>query len=512
MKGLFDISNIVNSEWNVMQAVLESLKLNEHIELSIFCQAELRKHPIVIEFEKQNTYSLISENNFADGYDFFISDAHKPDIFNSLPSVIAIAILHGLKPYYDGENADFNPSNYRYWEKYDYYVSWYDYLFTNNMINILKLTPNKMILYSNPFNEFLTLEVEQKFIVENAHNFNWAFIQEIKQRMKEQPLVTIITITFNLILNNREKTIRKCIESVNKQSYNNIEHIIIDGASSDGTLDLLCDYENKGWIKVFSEPDEGVYDAMNKGIEKANGEYIAFLNSDDSYCDFEAVEYIIKAFKKTDAIYVFGNANCIAEDGSCIPWVGNLQALPYAGNYCHQTLFVKTDIMRKLGGFNTSYKVSSDSDIMIRLFKEGYDYCAINKTYIEYNYGGLSGVSANQSQLDHAHSFFIHIGKDLGLTYGECTEVWQLHFLNSRPLVQQIRILENLGKSFSLEFPLVEIIRRNSTVQPHSQVFGLRYHLKEYLKRKFYIRSKVLRSKYRIYFLFKIIPFFIKKV
>ena len=91
---------------------------------------------------------------------------------------------------------------------------------------------------------------------------------------KTSPLVTVITITFNIKKAGREKFFRQCIESVHKQHYKNIEHIIIDGASKDGTASILDEYFKKGWIRYIRESDEGVYDAMNKGIAMAKGKYI----------------------------------------------------------------------------------------------------------------------------------------------------------------------------------------------------------------------------------------------
>ena len=102
-----------------------------------------------------------------------------------------------------------------------------------------------------------------------------------------KPLVTVVTITFNLIKAGREKTFRQSLESIHNQTYKNIEHIIIDGASQDGTIELLEEYAQKGWIKYYSESDTGIYNAFNKGIDRANGEYIVFVNSDDFYgCKF----------------------------------------------------------------------------------------------------------------------------------------------------------------------------------------------------------------------------------
>lgn len=110
----------------------------------------------------------------------------------------------------------------------------------------------------------------------------------------KQPLITIVTITYNLIKAGREQTFRQCVESVHNQTYKNIEHIIIDGASNDGSLDLIKEYEDKGWIKCYSEPDKGIFDAMNKGIRLAKGVYVNFLNTDDYFHDINGVENSVK--------------------------------------------------------------------------------------------------------------------------------------------------------------------------------------------------------------------------
>ncbi len=95
---------------------------------------------------------------------------------------------------------------------------------------------------------------------------------------EEHPKVTIVTITYNLIKAGRTDSFKQAVESVHRQNYDNIEHIIIDGASTDGSKELIEEYVKKKWVICFSEPDKGIYDAMNKGIQKASGEYIAFLN------------------------------------------------------------------------------------------------------------------------------------------------------------------------------------------------------------------------------------------
>ena len=123
--------------------------------------------------------------------------------------------------------------------------------------------------------------------------------------LESKPLVTIVTITFNLSKAGREKYFRQCLESVHNQTYENIEHIVVDGASVDGTAELIKEYADKGWIKYISEPDKGIYEAMNKGVKMADGKYITFLNSDDYYNEKTGVEISVKALEESGADFSY---------------------------------------------------------------------------------------------------------------------------------------------------------------------------------------------------------------
>lgn len=124
--------------------------------------------------------------------------------------------------------------------------------------------------------------------------------------MKSQPKVTIVTVVYNLIKADRRNYFIECLESVHKQTYSNIEHLVIDGASNDGTLEILKEYANMGWIKYISEPDTGIYNAMNKGILKAQGKYIVFLNSDDFFHNNKFVGANVKVLeKKSGRFFLF---------------------------------------------------------------------------------------------------------------------------------------------------------------------------------------------------------------
>ena len=189
--------------------------------------------------------------------------------------------------------------------------------------------------------------------------------------MKNQK-VTVVTITYNLLKAGREKTFRQCVESVHNQTYQNIEHIIIDGASNDGTLDMIKEYEEKGWIKCYSEPDKGIYDAMNKGIDKATGEYIAFLNSDDFWHDQRGVEESVKALVEKNADFSYAVCNYLGENdiplGKQSPVMGSFYVKMPAS---HQTMFTKRSKMLDLGKFDLQYKSAGDYDFVLRLILSG---------------------------------------------------------------------------------------------------------------------------------------------
>ncbi|MFN3916185.1 MAG: glycosyltransferase family 2 protein [Flavobacteriales bacterium] len=175
--------------------------------------------------------------------------------------------------------------------------------------------------------------------------------------------VSIITVCFNSIA-----TLEDTIHSVLGQSYSNIEYIIIDGASKDGTLGVLNRFADR--IKFVSEPDKGLYDAMNKGIAMATGDLIGILNADDIYQDEQVISNIVKSLNDSDAIYgdlVYVDFN----DTSKI--IRYWKSGVYKENVFkkgwmppHPTFFVKRKVYQKYGTFNISLRTSADYEIMLR--------------------------------------------------------------------------------------------------------------------------------------------------
>jgi putative glycosyltransferase len=183
-------------------------------------------------------------------------------------------------------------------------------------------------------------------------------------------VVSIITIAFN-----SAQTIRDTITSVLSQSYSNIEYIIIDGASNDATVQIVREYEPlfNGRLKWVSEPDEGLYDAMNKGVKMATGDVIGILNSDDLLYDSNVLRDIALAFdENTDAL--FGNLYFVkSDDVHCIvrAWKGSTYSSFKKGWHpAHPTFYVRREVYEKYGVFDTSFDVSADFELMLRFIEK----------------------------------------------------------------------------------------------------------------------------------------------
>jgi len=204
--------------------------------------------------------------------------------------------------------------------------------------------------------------------------------------------ITIITV-----VRNNAKCIEECIKSVLSQSYyNNIEYIIIDGESTDGTIDIINKYKNKV-AKVISEKDPGHIHAFNKGIELATGDIIGFLHSDDLYVDDHVVEDAIAAFSQSNADSVYGDLVYVKrEDINKVVryWradEGNRAKISLGWMPPHPSLFVKREVYQYYGGFNTEFKISADYEIILRfLYMHRISMHYMHRLCVKMRTGGIS--------------------------------------------------------------------------------------------------------------------------
>ena len=206
--------------------------------------------------------------------------------------------------------------------------------------------------------------------------------------------ISIVTSVYN-----NKETIAEAIESVLSQTYENIEYIVVDGASKDGTLDVIEQYTDK--ITTFvSETDKGIYDGLNKGIALATGDVVGFLHSDDLFEDEHVVEKIADAFKKRHVDSIYGDLTYVSKEDTA-----NVVRFWKSGVFTpgklkrgwmppHPTFYVKKKVYEKYGAFDTGFKIAADYDSVLRfLGREKISIHYIPEVLVKMRVGGASNKS-----------------------------------------------------------------------------------------------------------------------
>lgn len=227
--------------------------------------------------------------------------------------------------------------------------------------------------------------------------------------------ISIITATYN-----SAATVRDTIESVLRQTYTDYEYIIKDGGSKDDTLEICKEYESRfgGRMKIISAPDNGIYDAMNKGIETATGDVVGLLNSDDFYTSDNALKTIAETFNKNDIDAVYGDIHFV-KDGAL-----NEQIRYYSSELFHRrwmrmgfmpahpSFYCKKSCYEKFGFFDTSFKIAADFENLLRLiFKGRIKTKYIKKDFVTMRTGGASTAGFNSHKTimkEHLRAFKIN--------------------------------------------------------------------------------------------------------
>ena len=202
--------------------------------------------------------------------------------------------------------------------------------------------------------------------------------------------ISLITVCFNA-----EKTIEKTIQSVLSQDYPNIEYIVIDGLSKDGTMDIVNKYKNSIAI-VRSEKDKGMYDGINKGINFATGEVVGTLNADDVFASNTIVSEIAHSFlAKPNIDSIIGDISFTNENGKQIRYYSSAQWHP--GRFvwgfmpAHPGFYCKKKIFEKLGNYRTDFDIAADYELLIRFFNvNGLEYLYLPLLMVKMNLGGKS--------------------------------------------------------------------------------------------------------------------------
>ncbi len=256
----------------------------------------------------------------------------------------------------------------------------------------------------------------------------------------DTPLVSIITVTFNA-----KDYLEQTIKSVIAQTYTPIEYIIIDGGSTDGTIDIIKRYSNNlsYWI---SEPDKGIYDAMNKGISHAKGKLIGIVNASDFY-EQDTVQRVVAASNQNPQAGIFhGNINMLNEDGSLFKVKQpntDMQQLTKGFGIYHPTFFVRKSVYDTMGCYDTTFRLAADYDFALRCWRNDIVFCYINRVLSNFRIGGatnkrrLLGLEESKKAL-----------LQNGLSHAEAENTYTQWVHNMRKDIRLRRIYDLLRKIF----------------------------------------------------------------
>jgi len=207
-----------------------------------------------------------------------------------------------------------------------------------------------------------------------------------KKNVEKTILVSVVTVVYN-----DAKQIEETIISVINQTYDNVEYLVIDGGSSDGTVDVLSKYDDQidYWV---SECDKGIYDAMNKGIKLATGGWINFMNSGDKFFSPEILNQIfgVRKFRNVDILY--GNNEVRYPYKTRIASAGNIGNLWKGSQFCHQSAFIRSDL-HKESKYNIANRIAADFEFFYQCHLEGRVFRYIDKTIATISSGGISDTN-----------------------------------------------------------------------------------------------------------------------
>lgn len=218
--------------------------------------------------------------------------------------------------------------------------------------------------------------------------------------------ISVITVCFN-----SEATIKHTIASVNAQTYPHIEHVFIDGASSDSTLNVI-NRESTVAKRVRSAPDNGIYDALNKGIREATGEVVGFLHADDFFADIQVLEQVASGFASSATAGVYGDLQYVSQTNT-EKVIRHWQTREFSEAHLkhgwmppHPTLYVRKSWYERIGGFDTRYRIAADYFSMLKLFGDPeFQTAYIPKVLVKMRLGGASNRSLrnifNKSREDY---------------------------------------------------------------------------------------------------------------
>lgn len=224
--------------------------------------------------------------------------------------------------------------------------------------------------------------------------------------MHSPPTISVITVTYNLIEAGRADSFRRAVTCVREQGCSGLQHVIQDGASGDGTQELIREVIGDDPNTIFaSEPDRGLYDAMNRAVARAGGDYVLFLNSDDALASADVLRQMQTQLQQHAPDFAYG-ATASQDDGgkAHVARRTNLKAVLQRMPFCHNSVLIRRSVFLELGGHDTALPVAADYDLVLRMVSRGYAGLRVD---VPLSLFWTRGVSANDDKvaLDYARAW-----------------------------------------------------------------------------------------------------------
>lgn len=220
------------------------------------------------------------------------------------------------------------------------------------------------------------------------------------KRQPARPLLTVVTACFNPLKDGRQTLLARNLDSVQSQTGVSIEHLIIDGASSDGTIDFLSAYDNRRFdIRILSKPDTGIYQAMNRGIALARGKYVVFLNTDDYYHSSHGLALSLKALEESNCSFTFAP---VLPEGPHTRFTHyhhpqrRLHKVFLTSVIPHPSMLYSREALIEMGGYDETYRIAADYDLTLRLIAAGHKGRFVNHCFATFVMGGVSTQDKNK--------------------------------------------------------------------------------------------------------------------
>lgn len=250
-----------------------------------------------------------------------------------------------------------------------------------------------------------------------------------------EPEVTIITPTSNIVDKGQADDFTLLVNLLDRQTYEFVDHLIIDNASQDGTEVLLKEYKNSGFLTFYSEPDRGKFDAMNRGLLRAKGKYVAFLSCDDFYHDITGIADVVNVMEEEDADFCFFPSYCCHPDGYVFQFIPAMLNTFQVTPCPRQAMFFKKSVLNELRGFDEKFKLLADYDLMIRLVLGGYKGVLFEGNIVTCKLG--EQVSKNTTQVE-----------------AECNHIFYKNYKNMYPMSNEV--LDRMVKFSEIPKPLLD--------------------------------------------------------